>query len=288
MSTQIFKHLTLIVAASALLISCNKASKSTTGNLILSVDHRVDSKPLELNRLIYQNAAGNQYLVTEVQWFISRILLHKADGSSHEINQGEPVYFDTGIPATLQQRFSNIPAGAYTGLSFVFGLDEAANKSLRYNNPPESFMFWPDYLGGGYHYLKLNGKWLNNNNLLEPFNFHLGIGQIYDSTATKSSWVDMNQCCKSARHCEGYQPPAKTMPITDFVQNFFTVELPLAFTIQENGTKNLVLRMEINQWFKEPYIYDHNHWGGSIMQQQDAMKMGCENGHNVFSLINME
>ena len=26
-------------------------------------------------------------------------------------------------------------------------------------NPPEVNMMWPDVLGGGYHYLMLNGKW---------------------------------------------------------------------------------------------------------------------------------
>lgn len=277
------RYLALFAITFFILLSCNKSSQTPSGIVRLDVQHKVNGSTLELNKLMYTNAAGNQYLVTEVQWFVSKVKLQKSDGSTFVLKNGEPIYFDTGIPATLSQSFDKVPAGSYTGISFIFGLDETQNKSLRFTNPPESFMFWPDYLGGGYHYMKLNGKWLNLNGLLEPFNFHLGIGQIYDTIAPKSAWVNMNDCCKSARHCEGYQPPQKTMPITGFVQNYFEVSLPLAFTIEENKTQSLNLQMNIEQWFKEPHLYDHNHWGGSIMQQQAAMKAGCDNGHNVFT-----
>ncbi|MBK9290142.1 MAG: hypothetical protein IPM52_00680 [Bacteroidetes bacterium] len=284
MKNLFIRHLIPIIVFAASLLSCNKPSQVPTGDLELLAVHKVGQEPLETNKMIYTNAAGNNYLVTEVQWFISRLSLTRPDGSKLVLNNGEPVYFDSNIPATLSQMFSGIPAGTYNGISFVFGLDEAMNKSLKYTNPPESFMFWPDYLGGGYHYMKLNGKWLNNNGLLEPFNFHLGIGQIYDSAAPKAAMVDMNQCCKHAQHCEGYQPPQKTLPVVGFIHNDFEVNIPAAIVVEAGKTTALQLQMDIDQWFREPHVYDHNHWGGSIMQQQNAMKLGCENGHNVFSL----
>jgi hypothetical protein len=48
-----------------------------------------------------------------------------------------------------------------------------------YVNPPEVNMFWPEVLGGGYHYLMINGKWIDNNNQSKIYNFHLGRGQLY-------------------------------------------------------------------------------------------------------------
>lgn len=284
MKILIYSYLTILSLA-FFLFSCNKASQAPTGAIELAVEHKVGNSPLEINKLIYTNAAGNQYLVTEVQWFISRLRLVRSDGTTAELNNGEPIYFDTGIQAGLIKQFSTVPAGSYNALQFIFGHDEQMNTSLRYKNPPESFMFWPDYLGGGYHYMKLNGKWLNNNGLLEPFNFHLGIGQIYDTLAPKSTWVNMNECCKTASHCEGYKPPQKTMPIKEFVHNHFEVSLPASIIVRENQSSGISLEMHIDQWFKEPHIYDHNLWGGSIMQQQAAMKTGCENGRNVFSLV---
>ncbi len=123
-------------------------------------------------------------------------------------------------------------------------------------NPPESYMFWPDYLGGGYHYMKLNGKWLNEDNQLAPYNFHLGIGQIY------------------------YSYPDS---ITGFIQNYFDVELTEGtFKFQNNETTAIRLIMNVDNWFVSPHVYDHNYWGGDIMQKQDAMQQAIDNGRDVF------
>jgi hypothetical protein len=119
-------------------------------------------------------------------------------------------------------------------------------------------MFWPELLGGGYHYMKLNGKWRDTLDRLTPFNFHLGIGQIYHSFPDS---------------------------ISAYVHNDFRVDLPDSrIEILGGENKDITLVMNIENWFKSPYIYDHNHWGGDIMQKQDAMKMACENGRDVFTV----
>ncbi len=123
-------------------------------------------------------------------------------------------------------------------------------------------MFWPDILGGGYHYMMLNGKWIITNQEETPFNFHLGIGQIYTDTITHN-----------------------TSTITEYVQNYFTVTLPTPnLTIHANRTSTLTLQMDISSWFKTPYVWDFNYWGGSVMQNQRAMNGIKENGFDVFSI----
>lgn len=279
--------ITLFMAVS--LVSCNKnQSKQETdeGNIIIEIYHTVDGKQLETDQMIYTNAAGNKYLVSEIQWIISDIKLHRADGSTALIGkEGGIFYIDTDIPESMKLDLGyGVKSGDYTGLSFTFGMNELQNKSLRFVNPPESFMFWPDYLGGGYHYMKLNGKWINTDGVAQPFNFHLGIGQVYDTLAPKSSYVSRSACCASA-HCEGYTPPEKTMPIIGFIQNYFDVRFEeTIFSVQASESTKLKLEMKVDNWFKNPNIYDHNIWGGSIMQQQKAMKKACENSIDVFSL----
>lgn len=128
-------------------------------------------------------------------------------------------------------------------------------------NPPESFMFWPENLGGGYHYLKLNGKWLNELDQAAPFNFHLGIGQIY------FSYPDS---------------------ISSFVQNYFRVILPAsAFNLAVGETKSVEVIMNVENWFQSPNIYNHNTHGGDIMQKQHVMALAVENGWNVFTANTM-
>jgi len=136
---------------------------------------------------------------------------------------------------------------------------------LMFLNPPERDMFGPEFLGGGYYYMKLNGKWLAENNEVKPFNFHLGIGQIYSGGVIEPD------------------------SITGFIQNYFEVELPeSSFTIAAGETKYFELRMNVENWFENPHIYDHDEWGGDIMQKQDAMKEACENGEtDVFSFYEL-
>ncbi len=124
-------------------------------------------------------------------------------------------------------------------------------------NPPESFMFWPEYLGGGFHYLKLNGKWLDQNGDTKVYNFHLGIGQEYDD--------------------EGV--------ITGFVQNYFEVDFKrMFFTVEAGQSIRVELLMDVDKWFTSPHDFDFNVWGGDIMQNQQAMEIGCENGQDVFRI----
>ncbi len=229
--------------------------------IILKFAFLVDGEELQADTMKYVNGAGNHYLVNEIQFFISDVTLHHTDGSIYLIQAWKDIhYIDSDLPETQSWNvFDNIPAGTYHSISFTFGINEEKNQSLMFLNPPESFMFWPQYLGGGYHYMKLNGKWLDENQQISPFDFHLGIGQIY------------------------YSYPDS---ITGFIQNYFQVTLPnSSFNMEENQTKEILLIMNIENWFRDPHTYDHNVWGGDIMQNQEAMHLACENGHDVFTAI---
>jgi hypothetical protein len=232
-----------------------------TGSISISFNHYCDAAPIDFDIRKYENEAGNEYMVNEIQYFISDVSLHSKDGSTYVISAWKDIhYVDTDIPSTLTWNvFDDIPAGEYEKISFTFGIDEQKNQSLMFVDPPESLMFWPEYLGGGYHYMKLNGKWLDTNQLERPFNFHLGIGQQYDP---------------------------QTGEITGFIQNYFAVELPSsAFTMGSDQEIAIAVVMHVDRWFKNPHTYDHNFWGGDIMQKQDAMKLGCENGQDVFEVL---
>lgn len=274
------------------LLSCGqqKEQTGTSGFLTFNIEHSVNGLPLEVDEFLYTNEAGNQYMVTEIQWFISDIALINDQGNRFVLPEEESIfYIDSDIEASLQIKFNTkIPAGNYSGISFILGINEEKNKSLRFVNPPESFMFWPEYLGGGYHYMKLNGKWINEAGLPEPFNFHLGIGQEYDSSGSRNTPHQFDQASQYD-HCEGYQPSNDLPAVKSFIHNYFHIELhDVVFTVADGKRTSLKLEMQVENWFKNPHIYDHNHWGGSIMQKQDAMKMGCENGKDVFAVKPVE
>lgn len=231
------------------------------GKLVIEFDHRVDGSALQTDSLYYINEAGNQYEINELKYFISDVYLKQNGGKTVHIDDETAIHYtDIDVPSTLTWHiFDTIPEGVYDSISFVFGLNEQRNVSFTFVNPPEVNMFWPDILGGGYHYLMMNGKWKNQQGTTTPFDFHLGIGQIYSGQTTS---VDS---------------------IIGFVHNYFKVTLPLAaLQIKDNTTRNIRLTMNIDSWFKTPHTFDFNEWGGNIMQNQPAMLTAKENGFDVF------
>lgn len=235
----------------------------TSGKIVISLSHQVAGQSLEKNQLIYKNAAGNQYMVTELKYFISDLILYRNQGKELMITDKDNIfYIDDDIPSTMNIEPSDaIPSGDYDSVAFTFGLSEKMNKSNAFLNPPESNMFWPEVLGGGYHYMMLNGKWKDSTGTVVPFNFHLGIGQLY--------------------HGSGHDVDS----IYTFVQNYFRVTLPhSSFRMNEKGVVYVILTMNLESWFESPHVYDHNYWGGAVMQNQDALATIRENGYDVFSV----
>ena len=266
------KNLLLLLAGMVVIMMCAcdgenpEPEPADHGKIIFTFLHKVENGNLTIDTLIYTNAAGNYFLITEVQYFISDVTLHHADGSAFLIDDWKDIhYVDHDIPSTMTwDVFDKIPAGSYDSISFMFGISQEKNISLMLVNPPERDMFWPDVLGGGYHYLKLNGKWLNDGMIQNiPFEFHLGIGQIYSGDS-----INVND-------------------ITGFVHNNFRVTLPgSSFQVTAGDTLNIAMTMNIEQWFTDPHTIDFSTFPFNIMQCQECMRMGCENGKDgVFTVV---
>jgi hypothetical protein len=225
----------------------------------------VGGSPLALDTLNYLNSSGDHYKVTDLQYFISDIVLHDHSGNIFEVKSDDGIhYIDARIPSSLFWFLSDdIPPGIYDSISFTFGINAVKNISNRFPNPPQRDMSWPDILGGGYHYMKLNLVWKKDSmSRTLPFNFHLGIGQIYKGNS-------MN-----------------TDSITAYVQNYFYVNIPASsFSISQGQTKFLEINMDLNHWFTGEYEFDFANHPDMMMQDEAAIHEACLNGHHAFSLL---
>ncbi len=249
---------TLIFLMTILFISCTHVSEETYGKIQFNFRFAVNGYSPRPDTILYTNAAGNPYMISGVQYFISNVTLHKTDGSAFQLTKdGCSKYIDIDIPTTLSWLASDaIPAGKYSSVSFTFGIKSSQNKSNMFVNPPQSNMWWPDMLGGGYHYLKLDGKWLPPSQTIGiPFNIHLGIGRSVDAITGDTTFVD----------------------------NSFDVNLGFSTMSVHNETHNLNIIMNIDSWFTTPNIYDFNVDGGAIMESQILLQKIKENGYDVFS-----
>ena len=249
----------LVILFALLAVACTK--RDDQAKIDLRVNYEINGESLITDTLCYVNEAGNRFLITEIQWFLSDIELKNETGDwtllrqhgvSDTLDASRVFYIDTDIPESHALRCCPVKTGHYTAIRFTFGLDEYDNYTGLFNDPPESEMFWPEVLGGGYHYMKLNGKHTVIGGRLRPFAIHLGIGQ--------------NEDC------------------TEFYQNYFIVELPLDFTVKANADNRLDLTMVIDHWFRNPHVIDFNELGGGIMQNQNAQRLFNGNGKDVFRI----
>jgi len=245
----------LCVLMIVIINSCDFSSRNNEngfGKLQLNISHSIKADTFN-----YINEAGNKFMISEIQYFISDIKLYGKKGDTIILDKYNDIhYIDTDIPETFVYfPVDSVKPGVYDKMSFTFGINEKKNKSRLFVNPPESFMFWPEFLGGGYHYMKLNGKWLDSLNQPKVFNFHLGIGQNYDE--------DRN--------------------VVGFVQNYFEVSLEnSSVEIKPSEIAQVDIVMQVENWFRSPNIWDFNKYGGKIMQNQKAISLACENGHDIF------
>ncbi|HHP7241556.1 MAG TPA: MbnP family protein [Cyclobacteriaceae bacterium] len=253
---QIF-FMTLLSAILIMMVACNKDDAPTPepGKMTLQFIHLVNGDPVVYDQMNYTNAAGNEYEVTEVQWFISDLTIHKNDGTSWMLG-GEDFahYIDSNLPETfIWELHDEIASGDYSSISMTFGLKGEKNIPYFFTDPPESDMLWPIHMGGengGYHYMKLNGFWKNESEERVAFNFHLGVGHEIDNEGNKT-----------------------------FFQNWFEINLNnSSFKVKGGETINVLMKMNIDQWFENPNSYDHDVYGAQIMHNQEAMSSACMNG----------
>jgi hypothetical protein len=214
--------------------------------------HNWDGTPVtnaDFNTLKFTNANGELLSIERLRYVISDIIFRT--------NNNENLVFDVynlvDVTNGTNLRFSpqiRIPKGSYN-VSFTFGFDNEDNSENYLDLNSESFNV-PDILGGGYHYMQFDGKFLNDQNVEQGFNYH----------AIRA--VDN----------PGINP---TFPQDTFIN----VNLG---TITITDDPEIEVQMNIAQWFKEPNLWDLNVLNQMLMPNSSAQIQMFENGQNVFSL----
>lgn len=128
-------------------------------SVTFQLSYHVDNEPLVFDTLRYQNKAGNLYSVTRLQYYISNLVFLRQGGEEErEIVQ----YVDAEVPSSNTFHITGLPQGTYTGLRFLVGLNKEKNKTGALPGTQENVnMAWPDPMGGGYHFMKLEGHFTN-------------------------------------------------------------------------------------------------------------------------------
>ena len=203
----------------------------------------------DFNTIQFTNANGDMLSIERLRYLISDITFTQANGQTIVVDAYNLVDVTNNTDLIFSPNVE-IPTGAYTNVSFRFGFDNEDNAE-NYTDLNSASWNVPAMLGGGYHYMQFDGKFINDTNAEQGFNYH----------AIRA--VD--------------NPGNPTFP----QDTFFTVDLG-STTITSDVTFNV--QMNIAEWFRDPITWNLNDFNQMLMPNSTAQIMMYDNGQNVFSL----
>lgn len=229
----------------------NANALQTSPTFIFS--HDWDGTPVsnaDFNGFNFTTDNGENISIERLRYIISDITFTTTTGEVLNTNQYNLVDItnNNGLSYTLP---TTIPTGNYTNVSFTFGLDNEDNAQNYIDLNTANFNV-PDMLGGGYHYMQFDGKFINTNMEEQGFNYH-------------------------AIRAVDNPGPNPTFP----QDTFFTVNLG---PISVNNNTQIEIKANLAQWFKEPYSWDLNTFNQMLMPNSAAQILMYDNGQNVFTL----
>ena len=238
-----------------MLFSCETDNDSVISqvNTIFNFSHNWDGTLVtnsNFNTIKYTNANGEQLSIEKLRYLISKITFTRSSGENLILN-GYNLVDVTNNKNLSFTPVNTIPSGNYSNVKFTFGFDNDDNYGGNYTDLNSVSWNVPEILGGGYHYMQLEGKFIDDTTTETGYAYH-AIRAVDNSGGTQA-----------------------------FQDTFFEVNLG-AVNITNNTTFNI--EMNIAEWFKNPNTWDLNVLNNMLMPNFDAQVSIFENGQNVFSL----
>jgi len=204
----------------------------------------------DFNSIQYSNANGEQLSIEKLRYLISKITFQNSNGTTIIVDGYNLVDVTDNTNLNYSPNLK-IPKGTYTNVSFTFGFDNEDNIDGAYTDLNTVIWNVPAMLGGGYHFMQLEGKFIDDTDAEVGYQYH-AIRAVNNS--------DPNNL--------------------EFQDTFFTVDLG-GVTVDNNIT--FEIKMNIAEWFKNPIQWDLNEFHSTLMPNFGAQIMMYQNGQNVFS-----
>jgi len=212
----------------------------------------------QFNGLSYVNANGQTLSFTKLQYSISDIRFYLpngdsiyVDGSYHLVDLEDANSLLYTLPDMTEFIEGKDFKSTFTGIGFNYGFDATDNTSGAYDDLNLASWGWPEMIGGGYHQLKMEGRYKNTNGDTISYQFHNG-------SATKNS-------------AGIFEPNYKFIKFND-----------ASFDL--SGPTTVEIKMNMANWFQNPNLWDLNVDFQTLMPNYDAQKRITQNANDVFSV----
>jgi uncharacterized lipoprotein NlpE involved in copper resistance len=249
------RKIALALMASVLLFGCNNDDDTQPVVVEVSVDFTFtqnwDGDPIENSDFDipqYTNENGEMMSISKLVYLISDVtFISLTDGVTYDAGD----YNLINVREQTNLNFTpdiEIPEGDYL-VSFTFGFDDEDNQDGIYPDLNSADGGWnvPMMLGGGYHYMRLEGKFIDDTGSLENYAYH------------------------TIRAADTSTDPV-TLQDTSFGVGLGQITI--------GSSTNIEVQMNVAEWFKNPNTWDLNVLNTVLMPNFDAQIMMFENGSN--------
>lgn len=248
------KKATFFIIAALIILSCNNDDDDNTPvdvNLLFNFSQNWEGSSVsavDIGTTIFTNENNDELTIARLRYLISNIQLTNSDGVTTNVEGYQLI--DLSDLSTLSFNPNlTVPAGNYT-MSFVYGFNEEDNVNGAYPDLNAASWNWPENLGGGYHFMQMDGQYDVNTTIPKPYNYHNGTARVSDGV---------------------------------FEQNFVEVVIPNSLEVRPG--KAIEIIMDISEWYKNPYTWDLSVYDTPLMGNYDAQKKMNLNAGSVFSAL---
>lgn len=257
------KKLTLLFLT-ILITACSSNEDETAKNTAITINftHNWDGTTItkeSFNETNLVNANGDRLSIEGLRYLISNIYVENESGITTDIT--DYLLIDLGKEENLSFTTENLLLDGTYDVYFTFGFTDADNYiEDGYLDLTTANFDVPSALGGGYHYMQFDGKYLNETDIATGFNYH-----VIRATNVMSKEDD-----------------------EELIETDTSFLVDLGEITIENNTTTIEVQMDISEWFENPNTWDLNILDQGLMLNYDAQIMMNANGASVFSLVEEE
>ncbi len=250
------KKIVLLFFALIPFLACDNDDDTTTpvveSDVSINFTQSFDGQSItanEFSNLEYTNENGEQLSISRLRYLMTDIVLTDSDGIETVIADYNFVDVGESTGAVLDAP-TKFEQGDYT-LSMRFGFSDADNNGVY---PDLNALSWgvPAPLGGGYHYMQMEGVYINSEAVNTNYQFHT---------------------------IRAAQNPGDDVTLTDT-----SIAVNLGTITIDGSATTIQVNMNIENWYKNPNLWNLNELYTMLMPNYDAQILMNENGQDVFTL----
>lgn len=214
--------------------------------LSINFSHNFDGLPVSsanFNQFNYVNQNGDTLNINRLRYLISDITLYKTNGDSVVFNGYKLV--DLANNGSMNYLPGEADWGSYAAVGFTWGFDSLDNQQ-NYIDLNSANWNWPAMIGGGYHFMQLDGQFLQGG-VAKPFNFHNGTASNMGNHEANHSYIKLPGIALNERNV------------------------------------SIEIKMNIAEMFRNPYTWDFNVYSTMLMPNYTAQKLIQKQMYSVFS-----